>query len=120
MRVRTRQQQLREGVCRVIWNETEHESEDEELLLDILQSALSNGERDPQFGLTPLHAHVMQLCAAMNLPLEVAERWAELPDLSATRRSEPALQWIAPPDPDEDEDPPEPTSEEVRAWRSSE
>jgi hypothetical protein len=61
----------------------------------------------------------MQLCAAMNLPLEVAERWAELPDLSATRRSEPALQWIAPPDVDDDEDPPEPTPEEIQARRSS-
>ncbi|HET6971011.1 MAG TPA: hypothetical protein VFH92_07800 [Phenylobacterium sp.] len=85
VRVRRRQDQLRAAVCRVIWDETESESEDEATLLDVLQEELRRGQRDPGFGAQPLDAHVLETCAIMNLPLEKAERWRDLPDLSADR-----------------------------------
>lgn len=102
VRVRRRQHALRDAVCRVVWDETEAESADEETFLTALSAALDAGEDEPGFGAQPLDQHVIELCAAMDLPLDKAERWRDLPDLSEARAREP--RDGDPDDDDEDDD----------------
>jgi hypothetical protein len=100
VRATRRAAEVRRAVCRVIWDETEAESEDEETLLAILDNALNLRAQVPHFYECPLDDEVLAVCAALRLPLDKAEGWRDLPDLSDDRPD----RWRADLQDDADED----------------
>jgi hypothetical protein len=98
VRIARRKVELREAVRRVIFTETEGEQQDYlwELLDDRLDEVLPD-----DWGLEPLDDHVTWLCAELDLPLEAAARWRELPDIVYGDQASPAgaspAQAAAPP-----------------------
>jgi hypothetical protein len=104
--MRRRQQALGEAVHRVIAETFEPESADYEMQLDILRQVISTTSTEPEFTVRPLDEQVMETCAILDLPLETAERWRDLP----------------PPPPDygdEDDDEEDEPNAARPAWRSS-
>jgi pimeloyl-ACP methyl ester carboxylesterase len=80
IRIARRTAEVREAVRRVIWDETEAESLDEELLLSVLENNLRiTGER-PDFPDPDLDDHVVAVCSDLRLPLAKALAWRDLPD----------------------------------------
>jgi hypothetical protein len=77
--MRRRQQALGEAVHRVIAVTFEPESADYDMHLDILRDVISTTSTEPEFTIRPLDGHVMETCAILDLPLEAAERWRDLP-----------------------------------------
>ncbi|WP_337188965.1 hypothetical protein [Phenylobacterium sp.] len=88
VRAARRRAEVQHAVCRVIWDETESESEDEEALLAVLDNCLNIRARDPGFYETGLDHQVLDACATLGLPLDKADRWRDLPDLSHQRNSD--------------------------------
>ncbi|MDZ4374447.1 MAG: hypothetical protein U1C74_23905 [Phenylobacterium sp.] len=78
-RVVRRRAEVRDAVCRVIWNETESEGDDSETLLDSLEDCLNLRTRHADFYDVRLDDQVADVCAALGLPTETAQRWRDLP-----------------------------------------
>jgi hypothetical protein len=109
--MRRRQQTVGEAVHRVLADTFEMESDDYEMNLDVLRSAIDRTAWDPEFTVRPLDEHVMELCAILDLPLETAERWRDLPPAPPARRE--------PDDDDEYEDDDPDDAVPAPTWRGS-
>ena len=78
-RIVRRKAELRDAMRRVIWNETEGEEQD--FLWELVDDNLDCKHQPDDWGLQPLDDHVVQFCAAFNLPPEAAARWRDLPEV---------------------------------------
>ena len=77
--VARRIRELRQGVLRVIWTESETEK-DAGYAEEAMEDLVAHECLGDSFCAEPLDDHIARVCMMLDLPSQAAERWRELPD----------------------------------------
>jgi hypothetical protein len=86
--VARRVRELREAVCRVIWNEAE-EPDHATFMEEALEELIADEMRRDGFCAEPLDDHVARACLALGYTIDAAERWRDLPNAPDEEEGDP-------------------------------